>query len=108
MTEKLEVNGSQTVHQLKVGEASALRLSVDRLVVKQRFPSEFTNGGVFGPQNDGWALEKATGPFKNGNFLVSTLDFWGVFFEARSRRHPTSVLESWGTAAAVELEDMLC
>ena len=27
-------------------------------------------------QNDG--LEKAT-PFKHGNFLVSILDFWGVY-----------------------------
>ena len=31
-------------------------------------------------QNDG--LGKVT-PFKNGNFLVSMLDFWGALFESR-------------------------
>ena len=45
------------------------------MIKRVTLPSSLT--AVPGPQNDG-GLEKKTGPFKNGIFLVSMLDFWGV------------------------------
>ena len=41
-----------------------------------RYPGEAKTNGWRAPKQ--WALEKVTGPFENGNFLVSMLDFFGV------------------------------